>query len=828
MEQQLRILLIGNGGREHALAWKLSQSPLVESIIAVPGNGGTATCPKVSNDDTVKADDYHGLVALAQRHNVNMVVPGPEAPLVDGIEGYFRAVGIRCYGPSKLAARMEGSKTFSKDFMKKYNIPTAAYENFSNYEDAKRYLESVDHDVVLKASGLAAGKGVIIPTTKLEAQNALKEIMLDKEFGSAGDEIVIEEFLEGEELSILSFCDGFTFKSLPPAQDHKRIYDGDQGPNTGGMGCYAPTAIATKTLIDEVERTVLQPTIDGFIREHMPFRGTLFTGLMITKNGPKVLEYNVRFGDPETQTLLPLLSSDTDLAEIMVACTEGWLKAVNVKVDQQSSATVVVAAGGYPGSYAKGTPIKVSSPPSNTNIFHAGTIIKNKVLQTSGGRVIAAQAVAENLEGAVKNAYAAVVLIEFDKMFFRKDIAHRALKPQTTFKEALTYASAGVDIDAGNVFVNRIKKAVASTKRAGADAEIGGFGGEVDLQLAGYTNAPVMVGAIDGVGTKLLIAQAMKKHDTVGIDLVAMNVNDLIVQGAEPLMFLDYYGCSQLNLEIAAAFVEGVAAGCRDANCALVGGETAEMPGMYKKEDYDAAGTAIGAMSKDLRLPRLEAMADGDVLIGLASDGVHSNGFSLVRAIIRRENRELLATSSVSPPLLLGLQAHSIIVTLCYQIQHIELTLTQDFITVSYDEAAPWCPSTSIGLSLLTPTKIYVRSLLPVIKKKIILGLSHITGGGLTENIPRMLPPHLTAEVDLSTWQLPAVFKWLKQAGNIASLEMGKTFNNGVGMVAVVKKENLHQVVSELTSSGETVYTIGRLVPRTTEGCVLKNLESWD
>jgi phosphoribosylamine--glycine ligase/phosphoribosylformylglycinamidine cyclo-ligase len=319
----------------------------------------------------------------------------------------------------------------------------------------------------------------------------------------------------------------------------------------------------------------------------------------------------------------------------------------------------------------------------------------------------------------------------------------------------------------------------------GADAEIGGFGGEVDLHQAGYANAPVMVGAIDGVGTKLMVAQAMKKHDTVGIDLVAMNVNDLVVQGAEPLMFLDYYGCSRLNLDNGASFVEGVAAGCIDANCALVGGETAEMPGMYQKDDYDAAGAAIGAMSKDLRLPRLESMVEGDVLLGLASNGVHSNGFSLVRRIIARES-------------------------------------------ISYHDTAPWDASTSVGLSLLTPTKIYVRPLLAIIKKKLILGLSHITGGGLTENIPRMLPPHLAAEIDLSAWQLPAVFKWLKKAGNVTSTEMGRTFNTGIGMVAVVNKDKVQQVTAELTASGEMVYTIGRLVPRTTEGCVLTNMESWD
>ena len=693
--------------------------------------------------------------------------------------------GIRCYGPSKSAARMEGSKTFSKDFMKKFNIPTAAYENFSRYEDAKKYLESINHNVVIKASGLAAGKGVIIPSTKEEAQAALKEIMLDKEFGAAGDEIVIEEFLEGDELSILSFSDGYTIRSLPPAQDHKRIFDGDKGPNTGGMGCYAPTNIATKELIAEIERTILQPTIDGMRKERFPFVGTLFTGLMITKDGPKCLEYNVRFGDPETQTLLPLMSKDTDLAEIMISCTDGWLDALSVKVDAKSSATVVVAAGGYPGNYAKGIHMKVDTPPTDTVIFHAGTIIKDKQLQTSGGRVIASQAVAENLELAVKKAYSGVECIKFDEMFYRKDIAHRAFKPPAVTKEALTYASAGVSIDAGNEFVERIRKAVLSTARAGAEAEIGGFGGEVDIAKAGYTGAPVLVGAIDGVGTKLMVAQAMNKHDTVGIDLVAMNVNDLVVQGAEPLMFLDYYGCSRLELETAANFVEGVAKGCIAANCALSGGETAEMPGMYQKDDYDAAGSAHGVMYEENRLPRKSDMAEGDVLIGLASNGVHSNGFSLVRRIVEREH-------------------------------------------LPYTDPAPWDTSNSVGLSLLTPTRIYVKPLLKVIEKKLLLGLSHITGGGLTENIPRMLPSHLAAEVDVSSWQLTPLFKWLKQAGNVSSAEMGRTFNMGVGMVAVVKKENVSRVIEELEKEGERVFTVGKLVGRVTEGCLLKNTGAWD
>lgn len=791
MSSSLRILLIGNGGREHALAWKLSQSPRVESIVVVPGNGGTAGLPKVRNDSTVAADDYAGLVSLAQRNGVNLVVPGPEAPLVDGVEGFFRAAGIACFGPSREAARMEGSKTFSKDFMKKHAIPTAAYENFSDYERARAYLDGVGHDVVIKASGLAAGKGVIIPQSKEEALQALKDIMLDKAFGDAGDEVVIEEFLTGDELSFLSFCDGETIKSLPPAQDHKRIGEGDTGPNTGGMGCYAPTNIATPELIRKVEAEILQPTVDGMRKDGIPFVGCLFTGLMITPNGPKVLEYNVRFGDPETQTVLPLLKDD--LADIMVACTAGLLRYVPVTVTPEFSATVVVAAGGYPDAYVKGTPLQVQSPPAGINIFHAGTKLSSEGgLVTAGGRVIAATATAESLKAAVAKAYDGVKLVQFEKMYYRKDIAHRAFR-KTAEAEGLTYAQSGVSIEAGNELVRRIKKAVASTRRPGADAEIGGFGGEVDLSRAGYPGAPIIVGAIDGVGTKLAIAQALNKHNTVGIDLVAMNVNDLVVQGADPFMFLDYYGCSKLNNEVAVPFVEGVAEGCRISGCALVGGETAEMPGMYKEDDYDAAGAAIGVMRAEQRLPRKEAMVEGDVLIGLASSGVHSNGFSLARRIVARSG-------------------------------------------LSYTDAAPWDGSSgrSVGEVLLTPTKIYVQPLLKVLRSeegKAVKGLAHITGGGLSENVPRMLPEHLAAEIDVATWEAPAVFRWMRQTGNVAPAEMARTFNNGVGMVAAVQAEGATKVVAALEAAGEKVFTIGRLVKRTghgeAAGCALLNLDTW-
>ncbi|KAK0612732.1 Bifunctional purine biosynthetic protein ADE1 [Lasiodiplodia hormozganensis] len=424
----VRVLLVGNGGREHALAWKLSQSPRIDRIFVAPGNGGTALLTKTQNVESVKADDYPGLVKFAVENNVNLLIPGPEAPLVDGIVDVFNknAPQIKCFGPSGAAARMEGSKTFSKDFMARHNIPTAAYKNFTSHDEARAYLDSVSHPVVIKASGLAAGKGVIIPTTKEEAHRALRDIMLDREFGSAGDEVVIEEFLEGDELSILTFSDGTSIQSLPPAQDHKRIFDGDKGPNTGGMGTYSPTRIAPKDVVDKINKEVLQPTVDGMKAEGYPMIGCLFTGLMMTKNGPKVLEYNVRFGDPETQSLLPLM--DSDLAELMLACTDSKLASFDLKVGEKSAATVVVAAGGYPGSYAKGTEMKLDPVPNDTVHFHAGTALKDGVLRTSGGRVIASTAWAPTLEEAVQKAYKGVEAIHFEGMQYRKDIAGRALK----------------------------------------------------------------------------------------------------------------------------------------------------------------------------------------------------------------------------------------------------------------------------------------------------------------------------------------------------------------------------------------------------------------
>ncbi|SCU82922.1 LAFA_0D00804g1_1 [Lachancea sp. 'fantastica'] len=788
----LNILVLGNGGREHALVWKLAESGSVSKIYVAPGNGGTAKIggkvENVGNLSPVPAQ-FDALQKFAVEHKVGLVVPGPEQPLVDGIADVFQKVGIPVFGPSAKAAVFEGSKTFSKDFMAKHNIPTARYANFSDYEAAKSYLEKVDYRIVLKADGIAGGKGVLIPDSQEEAQAALKAMMVEKQFGSAGDSVVIEEFLEGDEISILTISDGYTTFSLPPAQDHKRIGENDTGLNTGGMGTYAPAPAATPALLKQMEESAIKPTIDGMRKDGRPFVGVLFTGFILTKTGPKVLEYNVRFGDPETQTVLPLLSDDTDLAEVFVAAAEHRLDSVNIKIkDNCYATTVVLAAGGYPEAYAKGDVITIdeSKLPRDAYIFHAGTNVENGKVLTAGGRVIAASAVAPTLREAVAKAYEGVDCIQFKNRYFRKDIAHRAFKLAEEVEKAtksITYAEAGVSVDNGNLLVQKIKEKVKSTKRSGADSDIGGFGGLFDLKAAGYnTDETLLVAATDGVGTKLMIAQETDIHDTVGIDLVAMNVNDLVVQGAEPLIFLDYFATGALDIKVASDFVSGVADGCINAGCALVGGETSEMPGMYPAGHYDTNGTAVGAVSRNKILPKIENMKAGNVLLGLGSDGLHSNGFSLVRKIIETTN-------------------------------------------VQWSDKCPWDSSKTVGEATLVPTRIYVKQLLPSIRESLLLGLAHITGGGLVENIPRALPDNLQAVVDMKNWTVPEVFKWFGKAGNVPVDDILKTFNMGIGMVLIVEEQNVARVKELLSQANETVYEIGSLVEKAAgaPGCVVNN-----
>lgn len=421
-------MIVGSGGREHALAWKIAQSPRLSQLYITPGNAGTR---QLGENIPIQAEDIPGLVACAHEKNIDLVIVGPETPLAAGLADALRDAGREVFGPSRAAAYIESSKAFSKPFMVRHNIPTSRFAVFSDVSDALAHLHSVDYSVVIKASGLAAGKGVIVPDSLQEAEDALRQIMLQREFGSAGDQVVIEERIEGEEISLLAFTDGTTVKVMPPAQDHKRLLDGDMGPNTGGMGAYAPVpcAICPPELTEHLTRTVLQPTIEGLRDEALPFVGVLYAGMMLTADGPRVLEFNCRLGDPETQVILPLL--DTDLLEIALACAEGCLDKIDVRWKSGSTACVAIASQGYPGKYSTGCEIRgLDSGTAPALVFHAGTKLVGERVVTAGGRVLNVTGVADTLPGALDIAYDALVQISFEGMQYRRDIGQRALAAQ--------------------------------------------------------------------------------------------------------------------------------------------------------------------------------------------------------------------------------------------------------------------------------------------------------------------------------------------------------------------------------------------------------------
>lgn len=421
----MKVLVIGSGGREAAIAWKLSQSKKIKEIFIAPGNGGTHQYGKNIN---IKVEDIEGLKKFAIENKIDLTVVGPEIPLTMGIVDEFEKEGLKAFGPSKLAAQVEGSKDFSKNIMKKYNIPTAEYETFTEYEAAKKYIEEKGAPIVIKADGLAAGKGVIVAMTMEEAQNGLKEIMQDKIFGESNSKVVIEEYMDGEEASILAFTDGKTIVPMVSSQDHKRIFEGDKGPNTGGMGTYSPAPVVTNEISKKVYDKVLLPMIQALSKEGIKYKGVLYAGLMIKDGEPKVVEFNARFGDPETQVVLPKLKSD--LFDIFMAVVEEKLESVSIDWSEEATVCVVLAAGGYPGNYDKNKEINgiKNAEEKGLLVFHAGTKEENGKIYTNGGRVLNVSAMGKDIKEAVKNVYENIDNINFENMYYRKDIAHRALK----------------------------------------------------------------------------------------------------------------------------------------------------------------------------------------------------------------------------------------------------------------------------------------------------------------------------------------------------------------------------------------------------------------
>jgi phosphoribosylamine--glycine ligase len=423
----MNILIIGSGGREHALAWKAAQSPLADTVFVAPGNAGTALEPSVENAD-VDISDFQALIAFALKNEIGLTIVGPEAPLVDGVVDTFLAAGLKIFGPSRGAAQLEGSKAFTKDFLARHAIPTAAYANFTDVDEALAFLDEVGAPIVVKADGLAAGKGVIVAMTLDEARAAVRDMLSGNAFGEAGHRVVIEEFLDGEEASFIVMADGKHALPMATSQDHKRAGDGDTGPNTGGMGAYSPAPVVTREIYQRIMDEVIHPTISGMAKEGHPYTGFLYAGLMIMADGaPKVIEYNCRFGDPETQPIM--LRMRSDLVVHCLTALDGKLDEETTEWDERCALGVVMAAGGYPGEYRTGDPISglPQEPAADTKVFHAGTRMQDDSVLTAGGRVLCVTALGNSVSEAQQKAYAVVDTIGWDDAYSRRDIGYRAI-----------------------------------------------------------------------------------------------------------------------------------------------------------------------------------------------------------------------------------------------------------------------------------------------------------------------------------------------------------------------------------------------------------------
>ncbi|KAH9495091.1 hypothetical protein Btru_018135 [Bulinus truncatus] len=784
-----KILLIGNGGREHALAWKLSQSKNVGHIFVAPGNAGTANGDKTSNIG-LNLKDFNSILQWCKSNGITFVMVGPEDPLAAGIVDFLSNSGVPTFGPNASAARIEADKAFAKHFMVRHGIPTAKFQSFTDCGEACKYINEADFPaLVVKASGLAAGKGVAVAANVQEACDAVKEMMTDKKFGAAGDVVVIEELLEGPEVSVLAFTDGQSVHLMPPAQDHKRLLDNDQGPNTGGMGAFCPYPELSQSALDKIQRDVLEKTVQGMAQEGNKYVGVLYAGLMITKDGPKVLEFNCRFGDPETQSILSLMTSD--LLPTLQACVDGDLsKAVPTFDTSKTALGVVVVSGGYPENYKKGIPISGISEVERggLKVFHAGTNLnENGQVVTSGGRVLAVVATETSLVEANKKATAAAAKIHFDGAFFRRDIGHKCFQSSPLVpkecEESLQYKDSGVDIEAGDYLVNAIKPLAKMTRRSGCNADLGGFGGIFDLTDAKLVNS-VLASRTWGVGPKLRFAEHLGHHYSIGFDLVAQSVNQLITVRAEPLFFLDYYATGKLSVPHAEEVIHGVADACLESGCALIGGETAEMPGMYRGQDYDIAGIAVGAISEGQQKQVVPKLTAGDVVVGLTSSGLQYQDFEILQHILHHNSLNVHKIKGVNGGM-------------------------------------------TLGEEILVPTKIYVKPVLHLVQSGKIKHFCYVTEG-LTKNLSNFLPHEVCVKIDAHKWSVKPVFGWMSALTGLSPNQMAFYSSCGLAAVIVIGQSDVTNLHEALVECGVEMKEIGFVQYKAgdCEQVIIENLES--
>ena len=718
----MRVLVIGSGGREAAIAW---------------------ACRHHGHHVDVLAELPAALSADPSAHGrPDLVIVGPEAALVAGVADRCAELHIPCFGPTASLAKLESSKGFTRMLAGRLGLPSPAYHLSSNAEEAIVWWREFGKPVVVKLDGLAAGKGVIVPDDDAATEAAIREL-------AEQGPLVLEERLSGPECSLMALCDGTVARPLPVAQDHKRIGEGDTGANTGGMGAYAPAPIPYDP--DELTATFIQPVIDFLLEEGAPYIGVLYAGLILTADGPKLLEYNCRFGDPEAQAVLPLLTDD--LAELALACCRGDLGDRRIHATG-AACTVVAAAAGYPCAPLTGAVIDFGDEATDALLFHAGT----DGTRVTAGRVLAVTGIGDDLVAARSHAYHRIATVQFDGMQIRRDIGWRAIGAQIT-----SYAAAGVDIDEGTRAVDQMKAAVERTHGAAVLRGVGSFGGVFSGAAIKAMAEPLLVASTDGVGTKVELAARLGKYRGVGADIVNHCIDDVLVQGARPLFFLDYIASSKLNADHVAEVVTGMAEACEAAGCALLGGETAEMPGVYAPGAFDIAGTLVGAVDRAELLPKGPLLA-GDVLIGIASSGPHTNGYSLLRKLFA--------------------------------------WLPMDSVPAGFD-----C---TLGEALLKSHRSYLPVLDAALTAGTVKALAHITGGGLPENLPRVLPAGIDAHIRLGSWPVPPLFRLVREvAVGLDTHELYRTLNMGVGMVVVCAAAHQDAVQASIP---ETTRVIGELV----------------
>nr|MCU0260753.1 phosphoribosylamine--glycine ligase [Ilumatobacteraceae bacterium] len=583
----MHVVVVGEGGREAAIAW------------ACRSHGHTVAT--VSTGALASAIDA-----------ADLVIVGPETALVAGVADECARRGVPCFGPPAALARLESSKGVARRLAQRLGIPGPRFGWFESADAAHAWAAELGAPVVVKLDGLAAGKGVTVPDGPEATAVAIEAAATTGPF-------LLEERMRGPEVSLLALCDGRTGVALPLAQDHKRIGEGDTGPNTGGMGAYAPAPVEVDPT--ELVATFVQPVLDHVAAEGTPYVGVLYAGLMLTADGPRLVEYNCRFGDPEAQVVLPLLESD--LAELALTCTKGQLQPDDVRVRPGAACTVVVAAPGYPGQPVTGGLVTVGDVGPDAIVFPAGL----RDGRATGGRVLALTGVGPDLEAARAAAYRGIGAIDFEGAQVRRDIGWRAPGAATR-----TYAATGVDIAEGTRAVDAMKAAVERTHGPAVLRGVGSFGGTISAAALRDLADPLLVASTDGVGTKVELAARLGRVRGVGHDIVNHCIDDVLVQGARPLFFLDYIAASRLDADLVADVVTGMAEACEAAGCALLGGETAEMPGVYAPDAFDVAGTLVGVVDRPNLLPT-GGVAVGDVLVGLASSGPHTNGYSLLRRI---------------------------------------------------------------------------------------------------------------------------------------------------------------------------------------------------